>query len=74
MSDTPRADKAVVSAEFIRREMDYYTYKFVLVDVARELERENAALRETVELLLPLHDAMGNEQLAKIARKALEGK
>lgn len=41
---TPRTDAAVVSAAFIDREMDHYTHKFVLADVARELERERNAL------------------------------
>jgi hypothetical protein len=45
-SRTPRTDEAVVSAEYIRREMDYYTHKFVLADVARTLELEAADLRE----------------------------
>lgn len=40
MSDTPRTDAAAVSREFIAREMDYYAHKFVLVDHARQLERE----------------------------------
>lgn len=43
MSDTPRTDAAAVSAEFIRREMDYYAHKFVL--------RENAALRGRISAL-----------------------
>lgn len=46
---TPRTDAAIVSAEYIRREMDYYAHKFVLADYARELERENAALRQALE-------------------------
>jgi hypothetical protein len=48
MSDTPRTDAAAVSSEYIRREMDYYAHKFVLADVAKELERE---LAETKRLL-----------------------
>jgi replicative DNA helicase len=43
MSDTPRTDAAVVSAEYIRREMDYYTHKFVIADHMRDVERELAA-------------------------------
>jgi len=47
MSDTPRTDAAVVSAEYIRREMDYYEHKFILADHARQLERElTAALKD----------------------------
>ena len=41
---TPRTDAAVVSREFIIREMDIYSHKFVLADYARDLERELAAL------------------------------
>ena len=47
MSDTPRTDAAVVSAEYIRREMDYYEHKFILADHARQLELElTAALKD----------------------------
>jgi len=46
MSDTPRTDAAVVSAEYIRREMDYYTHKFVIADHMRDVERELAAAIE----------------------------
>lgn len=48
MSDTPRTDAAAVSREFIEREMDRYTHKFVLADFARELERELAAAKEKI--------------------------
>ena len=57
MSDTPETDAAVVSAEYIRREMDYYTHKFILADWARQFERERnearmelAALKKTLEV------------------------
>ena len=50
-SKTPRTDAAVVSAEYIRREMDYYTYKFVLSSVAEELETELAAAKLMLENL-----------------------
>ena len=42
---TPRTDAAVVHREYILREMDIYSHKFVLADFARTLERELAALR-----------------------------
>ena len=42
MSDTPRTDAAAVSREYIEREMDRYTQKFVLADHMGELERELA--------------------------------
>ncbi len=42
-SKTPRTDASAVSAEYIRREMDYYTHKFVLASVAEELESDLAA-------------------------------
>lgn len=48
-SDTPRTDAAIVSAEFIRREMDYYEHKFVLADLSRQFEREAAQLRAQCE-------------------------
>lgn len=50
-SDTPRTDAAIVSAEYIRSEMDYYEHKFVLADVARQLERELTAARAEAEAL-----------------------
>tara|TARA_R110000868_G_scaffold59842_2_gene183514 strand:+ start:1175 stop:1393 length:219 start_codon:yes stop_codon:yes gene_type:complete len=46
MSDTPRTDAAVVSAEYILREMDYYKQKFVIADHMRDLERELAEQKE----------------------------
>jgi hypothetical protein len=47
---TPETDAAVVSAEFIRREMDYHKHKFILADHARRLERERDEAREDVAL------------------------
>lgn len=49
---TPRTDAAIVSAEYIRREMDYYQHKFILADYGRDLEREHAALREALNCCL----------------------
>lgn len=46
---TPRTDAAIVSAEYIRREMDYYQHKFVLADHARSLERRLSAAVEALE-------------------------
>jgi hypothetical protein len=46
MSDTPRTDAAVVSAEYILSEMDYYKHKFVIADHMRDLERELTAQKE----------------------------
>jgi len=40
MSDKLRTDAASVSREYIEREMDRYTQKFVLADLMRDLERE----------------------------------
>ena len=42
---TPITDAAVVSKEFILREMDIYSHKFVLADYARDMERELAAIK-----------------------------
>ena len=42
MGDTPRTDAASVSREYIEREMDRYTQKFVLADHMSDLERELA--------------------------------
>tara|TARA_R110000868_G_scaffold204422_1_gene452508 strand:- start:107 stop:304 length:198 start_codon:yes stop_codon:yes gene_type:complete len=53
MSDTPETDAAIVSAEYIRREMDYYEHKFVLADWARKFERQRDA---AVEALKELRD------------------
>ena len=39
---TPEMDAAIVSAEYIRREMDYYEHKFVLADYARSFEQRLA--------------------------------
>lgn len=49
--DTPITDAACVSREFIEREMDRYTQKFVLAGYARKFERENAELRKRLERL-----------------------
>ena len=43
---TPRTDAAVVHREYILREMDIYSHKFVLADFARTLERELAAIKD----------------------------
>lgn len=43
---TPETDAAIVSAEYIRREMDYYKHKFILADWARKFERERDAAME----------------------------
>jgi putative intracellular protease/amidase len=51
VSDTPRTDAAVVSAEYIRREMDYYTHKFVLADHMRDVEHELAEQKEQFRVL-----------------------
>ncbi len=50
-SPTPITDAAVVSAEYIRREMDYYEHKFVLADVARDLERDRARLVAALKII-----------------------
>ena len=42
---TPITDAAVVHREYILREMDIYSHKFVLADFARTLERELAAIK-----------------------------
>lgn len=39
---TPRTDAAAFSREFVAREIDNYSAKFVLADFARGLERELA--------------------------------
>jgi hypothetical protein len=46
MSDTPRTDAAVVSREYIAREMNIYAHKFILADHMRDVERELAAAIE----------------------------
>ena len=53
MTDTPRTDAATVSSEYVRREMDIYSHKFVLADYACELERE---LAEKMRLLAEARD------------------
>ena len=58
--ETPRTDAAIVSAEYIRREMDYYKHKFILADYGRELEREHAALREALTSTLSEYVALVN--------------
>ncbi len=46
MSNTPRTDAASVSREYIEREMDRYTQKFVLADHMSDLERELAETKK----------------------------
>ncbi|CAB4146441.1 hypothetical protein UFOVP501_22 [uncultured Caudovirales phage] len=55
-SKTPRTDAALVSAEYIRREMDYYAYKFVLSSAAEELETD---LTEAKARIADLQGALG---------------
>jgi len=49
MSDTPRTDAASISREYIEREMDRYTRKFVLADHMGDLERELAEAKNDAE-------------------------
>jgi len=58
MSDTPRTDAAAVSAEYVRRELDYYTHKFVLADHMRDVERELATAIEQRDKAMAEADAM----------------
>lgn len=55
MSKTPQTDAAVVSREFIVREMDVYAHKFVLADIAREIEQERDALRAALKGLSDMY-------------------
>jgi adenylosuccinate lyase len=71
MSDTPRTDAAVVSAEYIRREMDYYAHKFVLADHMRDVERELAAARNELAIVKDDFD-FAIEQRDKTRNDALE--
>jgi hypothetical protein len=61
-SKTPRTDAAIVSAEYIRREMDYYAYKFVLSSVAAELETELVAANARIAELENLVSEMTHNQ------------
>jgi hypothetical protein len=61
-SKTPRTDAAIVSAEYIRREMDYYAYKFVLSSVAAELETELVAANARIAELEKLVSEMTHNQ------------
>jgi predicted nucleic acid-binding Zn-ribbon protein len=49
MNDTPRTDAAAVSKEYIAREMDIYSHKFVLSDHMRDVERELAAAIASID-------------------------
>jgi hypothetical protein len=61
-SKTPRTYAAIVSAEYIRREMDYYAYKFVLSSVAAELETELVAANARIAELETLVSEMTHNQ------------
>ena len=62
MSDTPRTDAASVSREYIEREMDRYTQKFVLAGHMSDLERELAeAKRNYMELIMAVGNVCPNE-------------
>ena len=67
VSDTPRTDAAVVSAEYIRREMDYYKHKFVIADHMRYVERELAAQKEQFRVLQDEMLVMMDERNAAVA-------
>jgi len=51
MSDTPRTDAASISREYIERETDRYTQKFVLADHMGDLERELAEAKAEITRL-----------------------
>ena len=61
-NDTPRTDAAIVSRAFIEREMDYYRHKFILADVARDLERQNADLLAALEAVSNYFSALDEMQ------------
>lgn len=65
-SETPLTDAAIVSAEFIRREMDYYSHKFVLADVARSLEIALAESRAECERLREQSDCLNTLNIGQI--------
>ena len=48
---TPLTDAAVVSSEYIHREIDKYKHKFVLADYASRLEQERDAAVEALKWL-----------------------
>ena len=77
MSDTPRTDAASVSREFIAREMNVYSHKFVLAGPMRDLERELAAITAErneahVELVRMVRRAERAEAERNEARAAAE--
>lgn len=49
MSDTPRTDAETGYFELNKREVNYRNEPYVKTEFARELERENAALRQELE-------------------------
>jgi hypothetical protein len=68
MSDTPRTDAASVSREFIAREMNVYSHKFVLAGPMRDLERELALAEAEIERLREA--AMGVLDAMEVVRTA----
>ena len=73
MSDTPRTDAASISREYIEREMDRYTQKFVLADLMRDLERELAETRHNyTELIMSVGNAYPNETRHETAKRYIQ--
>jgi hypothetical protein len=56
MSDTPRTDEKALTHPWINGEA-----KYVAVDFARQLERENATLREQVEHLIGMIEQLESD-------------
>ena len=69
MSDTPRTDAASVSREYIEREMDRYTQKFVLAYHMSDLERELAEARAEIVRLTKRKDECSNGWDAALAQR-----
>lgn len=72
---TPLTDAAVVSSEFIHREMDKYKHKFILANHARRLERDRAAAVEALKLLYDhcrlYHPDVEQNNVGEMARAVL---
>ena len=73
MSDTPRTDAASVSREYIEREMDRYTQKFVLADHMSDLERElvAAVTKERERCALVCEEFYSVENIAQKCAEAI---
>jgi len=74
VSDTPRTDKLYEEVWRFTNETDAVDALIAMRDLCRELERENAALREQVEHLIGMIEQLESDLAHFATIEAFEGK